>query len=183
MKVTGQELPTESFNVTGGTNSYRPATWRSYPDDSGEELLIGDPADLPYLVRGRPYVHMVQRDTDTTIQWRVNGQEMPGRTIPNNPGSVGRFRLCQNSEGITESTDVLHGFVGHILVYNRALNATEIAEVEAYLLHKWGVPDRLWDIEEERFPDFCITWPQWCGWDKTGEPYDRIDDDCPGIQF
>lgn len=181
IKVSGQTLPTESFNVAGGSHSYAPATWRMQPEDG--EPTIGDPGDLPYLVRGRPYVHMIQRDSDTSIRWRVNGQEMEGRMIPNNAGSVGRFRLCQNSEGVTGDTAVLHGFFGHFLVYNRTLTSAEIDSVEIYLMQKWGAPSRLWEIEEERFPDFCISWPQWCGWDKIGEPYDDFEDDCPGVQF
>jgi hypothetical protein len=181
MKVAGQALPTESFNVAGGASAFAPATLRSEPE-SGIPTC-GDPGDLPHLVRGRPYVHMVQRDTDATMRWRVNGQEMLGRTIPNNPGSVGRFRLCQNSEGVTGYVSVLHGFFGHFLVYNRTLSTAQVAEVEAYLMHKWGVPSRLWEIEEELFPDFCITWPHWCGWNKTGSPYVGFETDCPGVQF
>jgi hypothetical protein len=91
--------------------------------------------------------------------------------------------LCQNSEGVTGYVSVLHGFFGHFLVYNRVLNTAQVAEVEAYLMHKWGVPSRLWEIEEELFPDFCITWPHWCGWNKTGSPYVGFETDCPGVQF
>lgn len=184
MKIASQNLPTESFNVAGGAHGFNPATWRMQPEDTSVYPTIGpDDGTLPYLVRGRPYVHMIQRNTDTTVRWRVNGVEMDGRTVPNNAGSVGRLRLCQNSEGVTGYTAVLRGFFGHFLVYNRALYESEIETVENYLRTKWSVPDRLWEPEEEKFSDFCITYPHWCGWNKLGEPYEGFEEDCPGVDI
>jgi len=175
LKSSAQTLPLESFNVNGGASGLRPATFRMQPEDLNYLPTVGntqstDERSEPLaLVRGRTYVHMIQRNSDTNIRWRVNGLEQLGRTIPNNPGGVGTFRVGDNSELVTGFSAVLRGHLGQFMVFNRALNSTEIGQVEEYLALKWNVLMGTLPIHSEQcFNDYCIENPQFCGWDRTG---------------
>lgn len=183
MKTASQSLPAESFNVNGGANGLRPATFRMQPESISIPLAsptdsyptVGninstdERAEPLALVRGRTYVHMIQRNSDTNIRWRVNGLEQLGRTAPNNPGASGTFRIGDNSELVTGFSAVLRGHLGQFMVFNRALSSAEIGQVEEYLALKWNVPLGTLPIHSEQcFNDYCIEAPQFCGWDRTG---------------
>jgi len=182
----------ESFDVGAGASMFHPATWSTSPDvlpDLFHPVLgAGSNKDTApsILVRGRPYVHTLQRNTDTNMRWRLNGFEQTGRTIPNNPPASGIFRWNQpevlRNIGLTPGdekyftrvtapipTGTLRGHFGQFIVYDYTLSDAQIGAVERYLMQKWGVrSDRAWYTTESCFKDLCIENPRWCGGDQVG---------------
>lgn len=184
--IAVDDVPMESFDVGGGANIFHPATWSTSPDvlpDLFHPVLGtgGNKDEAPAtLTRGRPYVHTLQRNTDTNMRWRLNGFEQSGRTIPNNPPANGIFRWNQPEVlpniGLTPGdeayftqvtapipTGTLRGHFAQFIVYDYLLTDTQIEAVERYLIQKWAArSDRCWYASEACFSDLCIEAPQWC---------------------
>jgi len=187
------EVVMESFDVGGGSNIFHPATWSTSPDVIPDLFhpVLGQGSNKDTapssLTRGRPYVHMLQRNTDTNMRWRLNGFEQIGRTIPNNPPVTGMFRWGQpqviRNIGLSPGdekyftrvttpvpTGVMIGHFGQFIVYDYVLSQSQIEAVEKYLIQKWAArSDRNWYSTEECFKDLCIQYPKWCGNDQLGD--------------
>lgn len=74
-------------------------------------------------------------------QWRVDGVNSP-MSFYGTPSTVTSVVASHVGAGITQSFYLQrpNNRFGEILVYNRNLTSTEIAQVESYLKVKWGTP-------------------------------------------
>lgn len=168
--------PMDSFNICGGgAGWWAPATWRSTGSsgdkgsDGGWEhptLNAENPTSGTYiypstLARGRPYIHMIQRN-NSQIRYRANSLEFPGRTILNYPPTQGRFTYTIDASSLTNYTATAYGCLGEFMVWDRILSEEEIEKVEKYLSEKWAIPLEFWDYTDDCAPDWCLSFAQWC---------------------
>lgn len=72
----------------------------------------------------------------TKVKGRLNGSEVLNITSSDYIASSDNFSIGQEYDGSTRS-NFFEGYIGEILIYNKALTDSEIQQVEAYLTEKW----------------------------------------------
>lgn len=84
---------------------------------------------------------MVMTDWNGTTRTIVkNGTQL----VTNNPGTARNQGSSKNAIGSTNNlTEFMEGFINEIIVFNRALSASENRQVEGYLAAKWGLSGSL----------------------------------------
>lgn len=127
----------EQVHFSGGSNPLMPVNIRFNPADTTNELRIATSASnvIPGFT---PFIMMLQRNSDTTLRFRVNGVEYEGATILNNTPVNGIFRV-NDQQWKPEFDSKITANWGQILIYNNAIDNTVINNVEQYLANKWGV--------------------------------------------
>ena len=150
---TGDETQYE-FNVVGGANVFAPVVFNIDGDTTtGTPKLHGAWQPIP---RGRTLLYTLQRDSHTSLRFRVNGIEKDGRLIHDHASKIGRLRV-----GVGEKA--LHGWMGQVLVYENSLDDADIALVETALSHKWGACLGVdLPVLSDCYPHICRSFPESC---------------------
>ncbi len=128
----------EQVHMAGASSPLFPVNIRFNPADPINELRLAtlDTQPVPSLT---PIIYMLSRDEDTNIRFRTNGVEREGTTILDNVPFTGTFRV-NDQTWIPNFNARIRGEWGQIVTYNDALSDSEIAEIEASLSLKWGIP-------------------------------------------
>jgi len=136
--------PSWQWTLTNAVGN-RPIAW--YDDVSVLNIEADSAQSLVWNV------HCVTRDSNTNLAYRRNGVAQAGSTIADNQPNSAAMSLGGNTAG----GEVFPGDFAEILLYDAALTAPQIAQVEAYLTAKWmPVPRQIAGLKLWLNPDVGV---------------------------
>jgi prepilin-type N-terminal cleavage/methylation domain-containing protein len=77
--------------------------------------------------------------SDEDVDYFLNGTLFTTAAGVDQVSAAARFSVGQEWDGAADASDYFTGYIGEIIIYNRALSAAEITDVSRYLGKKWGV--------------------------------------------
>lgn len=85
-----------------------------------------------------PYYFRTVRDASGNITMAANATPDSSGSQPSSPTTVSTGG-GNTYVGTDNAGDLANGVIGEIILYSRALNSTEIGQVETYLSARWGI--------------------------------------------
>jgi len=100
--------------------------------------IYADSAGTPVI--NTPYVFSAVRGS-ASIETRLNGSSPGGATATagTNRTNAVNLTIGAYAGGVVGTAAYLNGLIGEVIIYNRALTASEVGQVEAYLANLRGI--------------------------------------------
>jgi len=128
-----RNLPSlEQLQFGQGSHLKRPVSWAQNPDAT--ETL--ETPGIDFLPQNESQLLIITRDTDTSMTFRRNRVDQSGRALASAPSPTSGSLIIGGGNSLSDALDYDLAFFA---VYDKALNSTEVENVESYVNVTYGV--------------------------------------------